>query len=185
MTNKQLTKNFKLSEFTSVEPNDYQMVLIQVLAESLQNLRDMLQVYAVEGKEVSITITSGLRTQADYERLKAKGYNPSATSDHFFGYQAKSLPTIGAADIKVKNCVLNLKQIAAKIIEWNTWGDVGEAMFGQVIYEYNPATKAEWIHLGNSWNKVFGSTVSDVVSGMRKQYLMSLDNGKTYQDFKA
>ena len=61
-----------------------------------------------------------------------------------------------------------------------TWDREERVDFGQVIYEYNPATKSEWIHLGNDPEQIF----SDKVVVSRKKYLMSLDNGKTYKDFK-
>jgi len=177
MTNKSLTKNFKLSEFISTDPTEYQLCLLTILAENLQKVRDLLQIYAVDGKTVSIGISSGVRTQADYDRLKAKGYNPSKTSDHFCGLQLDCKPTLGAADIYIKNCKLPLKEITSLIITWDREERVD---FGQVIYEYNPATKSEWIHLGNDPEQIF----SDKVVVSRKKYLMSLDNGKTYKDFK-
>lgn len=178
MASKQLTANFSLSEFTTSEINDYQMSLLQLLADNLQLVRDNLQEYAEPGKNVSITVTSGFRTQADYDRLKAKGYNPSTTSDHFFGLQLQARPTLGAADIVIKNCTLNHREIAGKIIEWDK---AGKVHFGQVIYEYNPATKVSWVHLGNDWKLIF----SDKINFFRKKYLMSLNNGKTYVDYTA
>ena len=91
-------------------------------------------------------------------------------------------PTIGAADVYITNCKLSLKEIAKKIIELDKNNLVD---FGQIIYEYNPATKAEWIHLGNDWTKVFNDQgIIDSINKTRKKYLMSLDNGKTYIDFK-
>jgi len=177
MTDKQLTPNFKLSEFIKTDPTPYQESLLQLLADNLQKVRDMLQPYAVEGKKVSIGISSGVRTEADYERLKAKGCNPSKTSDHLCGLQTTAKPTLGAADIYVSNCKLSLKEIFTKIMYWDKTLQVS---FGQVIYEYNPARNSEWIHVGNDWNKIFqpGITVS------RKKYLTSMDNGKTYQEVK-
>lgn len=174
----QLTPNFKLSEFCpSLEVNDYQAQLLQYLAFQLQSVRDYLQQYSVNGKAVTIGISSGVRTMADYERLKKKGYHPSKTSDHFCGLQLDGKPTLGAADIYVRNCKLNYHDIAAKIIEWDKQGICS---FGQIIYEKNPATGAEWIHLGNDPDKIF----TERINITRKPYLMSLDNGKTYKEFK-
>jgi hypothetical protein len=178
MTDKKLTENFKLSEFISTDPTDYQLQLLQILADNLQLVRTFLQEFVQTGKKsVSIMITSGVRTQADYERLVKNGYNPSKTSDHFCGYQLTAKPTLGAADITIKNCSLSLKAIAAKIIEWDKAGLVH---FGQVIYEKNPKTGSEWIHLGNDPKLIFNHNI-DV---QREKYLMSLDNGKTYKKFK-
>ena len=155
---------------------------MKLLASQLQIVRNSLQEYAKDKKkQVSISINSGVRTQADYDRLKKSGYNPSATSDHFCGLQLKSKPTLGAADIAVSNCILSLQEIASMIIDWNKEGYVD---FGQIIFEYNPKTKAAWIHIGNDWNSIFASTfLQDFYNINRKKYLMSLDNGKTYKTF--
>lgn len=183
MTDKQLTANFKLSEFIKEDPNPYQLALIQKLADNLQRIRDMLQEYAVEGKTVSISISSGIRTSADYDRLKSKGYNPSKTSDHFCGLQLLSKPTLGAADLHFSNCKLTYRQIAAKIIEWNE-NAKNDLMLGQVIYEKNPATGSEWVHVGNDWYGIYETDIAKAIDTMRKRYLMSLDNGRSYTAFK-
>ena len=177
-----LSKNFKLSEFTSVDQSDYSIALLKLLASQLQIVRNNLQEYAKDRKkQVSISISSGVRTQADYDRLKKSGYNPSETSDHFCGLQLKCKPTLGAADITVSNCSLSLHEIASMIIYWNIEGYVN---FGQIIFEYNPKTKFAWIHVGNDWNSIFASTfLKDFYDINRKKYLMSLDNGKTYKTF--
>lgn len=182
MKDVKLSKNFKLSEFTSVDQTDYSIALLKLLASQLQIVRNGLQEYAKDKKkQVSISINSGVRTQADYDRLKKSGYNPSETSDHFCGLQLKCKPTLGAADITVSNCNLSLQEIAGMIIEWNKEGYVD---FGQVIFEYNPKTKFAWIHVGNDWNSIFASTfLQDFYNINRKKYLMSLDNGKTYKIF--
>lgn len=173
-----LTPNFDLSEFSKIQLNEYQLSLIQLLANNLQIVRDKLQSFKkVPSKNVSITISSGVRTAADYERLKANGHNPSANSDHFCGYQPGARPTLGAADIKVNNCSLSLKDVASLMIEWDKSGVVH---FGQIIYEFNPATGGCWIHVGNDWKEIF----KDGIKLNRAKYRMSLDNGKTYQEFK-
>ena len=177
MTDKKLTENFSLSEFIKTDPTDYQLQLLQLLADNLQLVRNFLQEFTLPKKKLSISINSGVRTQADYERLIKNGYNPSKTSDHFCGLQVAAKPTLGAADIVVKNCSLSLKEIAAKIIQWDKDGLVH---FGQVIYEKNPKTGSEWIHLGNDPKEIFNHNIE--VS--REKYLMSLDNGKTYKKFK-
>jgi hypothetical protein len=61
----------------------------------------------------------------------------------------------------------------------------GVVRVGQVIWEKNPKTGSEWIHIGNDWTYIFGAP--EVVEGInktRKKYLMSLDNGVTYKEFK-
>lgn len=178
-----LSKNFKLSEFTKNDVTDYALALLKLLASQLQIVRNRLQSYAVDKKKpVSISIHSGVRSEEDYKRLIKNGYNPSKTSDHFCGYQLLSKPTLGAADIKVNNCSLSLQEIANMLIEMN---DKGELDAGQIIFEYNPKTKSSWIHFGNDWWRIFDANFifDNNLFKSRKKYLMSLDNGKTYQTF--
>ena len=178
-----LTKNFKLSEFTKTDLTEYSLALVKLLAANLQVIRNKLQEYAKDpNKPVTISISSGVRTQADYERLVKNGYNPSKTSDHFAGYQLLSKPTLGAADIKVGNCKLALYEVADLIIQMKSEGEVD---VGQVIWEYNPKTKSDWIHIGNDWWQIFDSEfISDnKLFTTRKEFLMSFDNGKTYSKF--
>lgn len=178
-----LSKNFKLSEFTKNDVTDYALALLKLLASQLQIVRNKLQSYAVDKKKpVSISIHSGVRSEEDYKRLIKNGYNPSKTSDHFCGYQLLSKPTLGAADIKVNNCSLTLQEIANMLIEMN---DKGELDAGQIIFEYNPKTKSSWIHFGNDWWRIFDANFifDNNLFKSRKKYLMSLDNGKTYQTF--
>lgn len=177
MTNKKLSKNFSLSEFTKSDVTDYQLSLLKILAEEMQKVRDRLQEYKSGKKAVSITVCSGVRTQADYERIKKNGSNPSKTSDHFCGLQLLCKPTMGAADIHVNNCSLSLLEVAKLIKKMD---EDGECHFGQVIYEENPKTKSAWIHLGNDWKQIF----TDRVTVSRKKYLMSTDNGVTFKVLK-
>ena len=177
MKDLKLSKNFKLSEFTSNDLTSYQIDLLKILAGELQIVRDSLQAFKSGKKAVTMTITSGVRTKADYDRLVKKGYNPSLTSDHFCGYSTDGNPTLGAADVRVNNCSLPLKQVALYIKELVLGYEVN---FGQVIYERNPDTGAEWIHLGNDPEMIFKSNIQ--IS--RKKFLMSLDNGKTYKELR-
>lgn len=177
-----LTDNFKLSEFCDPKKvTDYQVALLTLLAEELQLVRNMLQNYKSGDKPVTIKITSGLRTKADIARLKKQGYNPSENSDHLCGFQPNGLPTLGAADIVVSNCAMSMKEIALLI---KSEVEEERLSFGQVIYEKNPKTGNEWIHLGNDPVNIFTftSNISSVIK--RKPFLMSTDNGKTYKALK-
>lgn len=173
-----LTANFKLSEFTNHDINDYQLSLLQNLANELQVVRNRLQEHKSGNREVSITIISGVRTMEDYKRLLLSGY-PSQSSDHFCGLQMNCKPTIGAVDIRVNNCSMNMKNIALFIRSLVLGYDCS---FGQVIYEKNPKTGSEWIHLSNDPKLIFRPNIASSIK--RSQFLMSLDNGKTYQDLK-
>ena len=177
-----LTENFMLSEFCDPKKvNDYQVELLTVLAKEMQVVRNRLQEFKSGMKPVSILITSGVRTKEDYDRLVKKGYNPSKTSDHFCGYQIYGTPTLGAADIRVYNCSMSTKEIALYIKQLVMNYDVN---FGQVIYEKNPKTGAEWIHLGNDPELIFSFSTNIASAIKRKKFLMSTDNGKTYRVLK-
>ena len=172
-----ITRNFDTEEFSSDALNEYQLSLLQILAENLQIVRDKLQDYKkYPKKEVSISITSGVRSTSDYDRLKKAGYHPSKTSDHYFGLQLSSKPTLGAADTVYNNCSLRHEEIARKIIEWEK---LGEVHFGQIIYERNPISGAEWIHLGNDPYLIFRPEIKIT----RVKYLKSIDGGKNYIPF--
>lgn len=177
-----LTENFMLSEFCDPKNvNDYQVELLTVLANELQRVRNLLQNRKSGTKPVTIKITSGVRTKADIARLKKQGYNPSENSDHLCGLQPNGLPTLGAADITVSNCKLSMKEIALYIkdaVEHDL------AYFGQVIYEKNPKTGNEWIHLGNDPDLIFSFSTNIASAIKRKKFLMSTDNGKTYRALK-
>lgn len=177
-----LTENFKLSEFCDPKKvNDYQVELLTVLANEMQLVRDLLQNHKSGDKAVTINVTSGVRTKADITRLKKQGYNPSENSDHLCGLQPNGLPTLGAADITVSNCKLSMKEIALLI---KTEVEEDRICFGQVIYEKNPKTGNEWIHLGNDPDLIFslGNNIASAIK--RKKFLMSTDNGKTYRVLK-
>ena len=177
MKDVKLSENFKLSEFAKFELTNYQIDLLRILAQELQVVRNRLQEFRVGNKPVTITITSGVRTKEDYERLIKSGHNPSKTSDHYCGYQLNGNPTLGAADIRVNNCSMTTKQIALFIKKLVQNYDVS---FGQVIYEKNPDTGVDWIHLGNDPEMIFKSAVKL----SRNKFLMSTDNGKTYRTLR-
>lgn len=177
MTDKKLTSNFKLSEFIKSDPTAYQLSLLKILANELQIVRDELQAYKSGMKPVLMVITSGVRTKADIDRLKKEGYNPAENSDHLCGVQINGIPTLGAADIQFYNCSLSTKKIALFIKELVLGYKVN---FGQVIYEKNPKTGSEWIHLGNDPELIF----KPGIEVKRTKFLMSTDNGKTYKTLK-
>lgn len=54
-----------------------------------------------------ITVNSGFRVQADFNRLKAKGYQVSRTSSHFKGYAADIRDTRGMV---TKDAKVNLQR---------------------------------------------------------------------------
>lgn len=180
----QLTKNFKLSEFGNESSfTQYQLALVKILANELQNVRDVLNSPNLRNfrvnkdKEIGMKITSGLRTQADYIKLVNKGYNPSKTSDHYFGSVPSDKPTIGAADVVLTNFNNDYEGIYKILV----YSDPSYFKFGQIILEYNPSTKNYWIHFGNDPRLVFSESIANVIP--RSKYLTSKDNGKTYKPY--
>jgi hypothetical protein len=184
-----ITANFSYSEFrpygtaiTWKPGNEMLQKKIDILAENLQVVRDNIG--------VSMTITSGVRTIADYKRLVQQGYNPSRTSDHYYGDPVPLSPgtpkydkygrmhyySVGAVDIvpsmDVKECFDIVKGLVAN----------GDCKFGQVIYEYNPKTQSEWLHLSNDPCQFFSEFICDCID--KRPFMQSLDNGKTYQIIK-
>lgn len=178
-----LTKNFKLSEFGKESGfSAYQMSLVLILAENLQKVRDFvnsldLSIRVDKTKPIGMLITSGLRTQEDYNKLVAKGYNPSKTSDHYFGVSVNGFPTLGAADIQFTN----FKGDYNKIYEQLVFAESNKFEFGQIILEFNPQNKKYWIHFGNSPKLIFSQCVYESVN--RTKFLISKDNGKTYKPY--
>jgi len=177
------TKDFSYHEFapkgagkTWMPDSEYQKILVDVLAENLQVLRNAFG--------FPLRITSGVRTLDDYNRLKAAGYNPSETSDHNYGVavptsgeKAKKFGptynfTAGAVDIvPIGSSVEHLFDVAVSITR------AGKAHFGQVILEMSG--KTQWVHLSNSYEYLFGKTTARFLG--KAQFLTSDDGGKTYR----
>lgn len=184
-----ITKNFYFHELrpkgqpkTWLPSNTYQSSLIFNLTKNLQVVRSAMP------KNSYIQITSGMRSPADYERLVKLGYNPSKTSDHNYGNAIKLSPntkkfkkygptynfSVGAADcfshrFSVKDLFLLAKELT----------QAGKCKFGQIIYEYNPKTKAEWVHFGGDPGYVFSDIIVAFIE--RIPFMESLDGGKSYQ----
>jgi len=160
--------------------NKIMQLMIKHLAENLQILRSHFE-------NSLFKISSGVRTLIDYQRLKISGYNPSVTSDHYFGQAIPLEPKtdkynkfgafynfgVGAADI------IPVGVSAAWLFKTAVQFDLEKKVnFGQIIYENNPANGSEWVHFGNDPNLFFQSDVCDFIC--KRKYLTSNDNGKTY-----
>lgn len=178
-----IANHFKLGEFTKTEVTEYQANLIKVLAGQLEMVRYHLNMHPEfkrdKNKDISISISSGIRTLEDYDRLKAKGYNPSKTSDHFCGNKPG---TLGAADCSFSNLNIKLFDVFKFIARITNNGDVH---FGQVLYESNPKTGSEWIHLSNDAQYLFKVPyLADSVTRKLK-YGYSKDNGVTFTKYEV
>jgi len=181
-----ITRNFSYYEYA---PNsqggnwfpcsEYQKCLIDEHAQNLQIVRDALPAKA------TMRITSGVRVESDTDRLRVNGYNPSTTSDHYFGYAPripvgsskynKYGPTfnfaIGAADV-VPTVVsaFELFKIAVSLTSF------GSCHFGQIIYEKHGSS--EWVHFGNDPRMFLSPSIVRFLG--RSRFMQSLDGGKTY-----
>lgn len=182
-----LSKNFSHGEFTRKKwenlPKTKQYLLRRLCAYVLQPIRDTLG---------SVRITSGVRTQNDYNRLKKAGYHPSATSDHNYGNLAIITPSnrkykifganynysVGAADIQI----VNFSTWAAFeiICQMNKKGDIDA---GQIIYEKSK-NGSEWIHISNSPKAVYDTLFCNQMKLNKTMYLTTVDGGKTYRVYK-
>lgn len=187
-----ITSNFSYSEFRPYSApyewrpsSDYSKMLLDNLAKNLQVIHDALPY------NVTMRISSGVRTLSDYNRLVKQGYNPSVKSDHYCGeavplevgsnnynkYGATYNFAVGAADIVTMGIdIIKLFDLAIRrTIE-------GKCSFGQVIYEYNPNDKDEWVHFGNDPSLVFSANICAFLN--RGKFLKSVDGGKTYSVVK-
>lgn len=186
---KKITSNFYYFEFRPksrtkawIPSGEYQRILIKNLAKNLQIVRSAMP------KNSSIMVTSGLRMTSDFARLKKAGYNPSTTSDHNFGNSVplkinskkykKYGPTynfsVGAADcVPLKMAAIDLFNLAVDFTRKK------KCRFGQVIYEKNPVTGAEWVHFGGDPVYVFSDHIVKFIK--RTRFMKSLDGGKGYE----
>jgi len=183
-----ITKNFSFYEFKPkgkprvwLPSSSYQRKLIVNLAENLQIVRSAMP-------KGYIQITSGVRSAEDYTRLVKAGYRPSKTSDHNCGNAVpltinsrkykKYGPTynfsVGAADCVSRGFpVYELFRLAQELV------NKGKCKFGQVIYEENPRSGAQWVHFGGDPGFVFSERIVAFIN--RTQFLQSLDGGRSYQ----
>lgn len=172
---------FKKSEFKNFPARPLAAQLFM-----LNHLRDILNMIRAKIK-TPIIITDCYRTLKKFHSLKKRGYNPSTTSDHFWGL---SIPTfrqkdkakwgsnyfyaVGAVDLKTP------KADEAKVFKVIT--DLAKNRIiniGQAILEYND--RGAWIHLSNPKDLIFDPQLLRRVGAVKYPFLISRDNGKTYR----
>ena len=130
--------------------------------------------------------TSGMRLPADVQRLRDLGYNPSTTSDHFYG-MAVAQPaggvytaSIGAVDLGVPN----LDKLFLKIVQYFASRKPVDRP-RQLIYETGVHANGwhyNWLHYANIPSKVLSADVA--ASRLhRSPLLTSEDGGRTYQPY--
>lgn len=179
---KKLSQNFWLEEFTNLDWPELdlqaQYMLNNLASNILQPIRDVLG---------PIKVTSGVRTIKDYHNLVAKGYNPSETSDHFFGapvilrspkkikkYGKRYTYSVGASDI-VPVDIAPFDAFKKVLSLWKT--KKLKISFGQIIYEKQGSK--EWIHISNPTSLIYSAEFIEKFL-KKTPILQSLDGGKTY-----
>jgi len=161
-----LSPNFTVDE---IVPQNYIHKIDDSQHEMLENIciniLEPIRIFAslLAEKDCPIKITSGLRTQAEYDDLIKRGYNPSKKSDHF--YDAKK-GCFGAVDF-----VTNI--IPTNLLFYSIFDNFSSIYFGQIILERN-YHNTYWIHVSNP-PELFGGKPRK-----NNRILISLDNGKTY-----
>ena len=186
-----ITLNFNFQEFkpygapdTWVPESEYQRILIVNLAKNLQIVRSAMQ------PGCSLSISCGVRTSVDYDRLVASGYHPSETSDHYCGNVVSISPSspkykkfgpdyylsCGAADVIPKGMDIELffKMAASLTLR-------GMCKFGQVIYEQDFNKKTKWVHFSNDYSSVFTPSIVSFLG--KEKFLTTVDGGMNYTKY--
>lgn len=181
-----LTKNFTLEELC---PNSTiratlsstQMEMLSAIATNiLQPIRNIL------GRPIGIT--SAVRSSYDYNRLRAAGYNPSETSDHYYGFPVEIINSnkitkfgktysysVGAVDFTVLG--MNNSDIYRIIYDMCNRKKLA---VGQLIHEYGNGM--DWIHISNPPTLIYSESFCSKYLNKGK-FLVSSDAGKTYSNY--
>jgi hypothetical protein len=188
-----ITEHFSYKEFKPsgaadnwIPTNQYQKMLITNLAKNLQIIRSNLPSIS------SMQITAGVRTEADYNRLKLGGYHPSETSDHYCGevvgvdllspnfnkFGPKYIFSVGAADVVPTGIDIEL---FFKLAVQTTISKISN--FGQVIFEQDPIKKVKWVHFSNNCQVAFSPYIETFLG--RERFLITTDGGKSYVKYSA
>lgn len=188
-----ITENFSYREFkptgsldTWVPTNQWQKMLIDRLASQLQIVRTRMPAGS------SMKITMGVRTAGDYARLKASGFHPSETSDHYCGEVVSVDPqspnfkkfgpmyffSVGAADIVPVG--MDIELFFKMSVDCSV---KGFADFGQIIFEHDPIKGMKWVHFANNSASVFSPKIGSFLG--REKYLVTTDGGKSYVKYSA
>lgn len=161
-------------------PEGYQKFLLKLLCEEVETVRVRMP------PNSWIKVTDGVRTVEDYVSLKARGYHPSPTSDHFFGKVIagkagslfeESYPfSCGAMDIQAGGKMSTRELFGL----FKRYFQLGQLNLGQIIYEEKKGVA--WIHVGNNLEHVMKKLAAEGhISNYATDFLQSLDGGKSYR----
>lgn len=174
---------FQDSEFLNfpAAPSALQRFLLEKLRDNLNLVRFALG--------ATMTISDCFRDMKKYQDMIARGYNPSAKSDHFW---AEPVPmtspadrarwgnfyifSVGAVDIVPSMDVYQAFQKIVKMVR------AGQVSFGQVIYECSAAGK-KWVHLSNPRTLLFRPETLETLGVAKNPFLVSYDGGKNYRPY--
>jgi hypothetical protein len=142
-----------------------------------------------------ISINDCYRTSEKYDSmLLDQSCNPSATSDHFWG---QSIPlsdpllkakfgsyytfSAGAVDFRIPS-VQDMALLFEKIVSMDRVGviNAGQCIL-EAAYDSNKKMTKQWIHVSNPRTLVYTQTFIKSFGINKTKYLVSNDNGKTYQ----
>ena len=126
-----------------------------------------------------LVVSSGIRSLASYNRLKAKGYNPAKTSDHFFGQDIGGYKlSAGAFDIVpadknpeafFKFLLDHLNRKTNELVFPNG----SKVKVGQILIEKGKVSK--WIHISADRTKLNSKAAPYSI-----RVGESMDNGKSF-----
>lgn len=128
---------------------------------------------------VQIRVGSGLRSAEDVNRLIKQGYNPSRTSDHFYGISVQQkngsyyADSVGAADLYIPG----LAKLFLKIVDFYGKEPDATKRPHQIIYETGKAS--DWLHIANRVSSAYAPALAPKMISKRP-LLYSLDCGKSY-----
>lgn len=193
-----ITDNFSFSEFSNRDPkmlSPVQWFMLQHLCNDLELIRSFLCNYY--NKDISIKISSGIRLPSDNNALRKAGYNPSETSDHFFGnivklrnkrkiklYGMYYIFSVGACDWVPACGAKKAFELLMPYFNLKTGGidlpgiPKGSLKIGQLILEKR---NTYWIHQGNSPDLIFSEQVCDTFLNRKYRFMRSENNGASYQ----
>lgn len=195
MNDFKLSDHFSLSEI--VKEDHHELIPLQwyMLQHICMSILEPLRKFASDlvKQDVPFTITSGLRTTEDRDRLKQMGYKPSETSDHDFGQTIELVSpdkimkfgkyysySVGAVDFVPE---FGADILFNKLKPYFNHGtrsiDLpgGSITVGQFILE--KGEHSYWIHVSNPPSLFFGPPILGLLK--RNCFLKSEDNGKSYQ----
>ena len=156
------------------KPGPKQQHLLEAMVAQINELQDFLG--------VQIKVGCGLRTYEDIARLIAQKYNPSRTSDHFYGIPILQkdgsyyVDSVGAVDLYI----WDLPKLFQKIVAFYASEPDATKRPHQIIYETGKVS--DWLHIASRVSACYAPALAPKMISKRP-LLYSFDCGKSYQVF--